>query len=69
MSTSMLSTYPVRHYEKSRKFKHDIATDRPYKQLPPLLPPEETNHTLKVLKACIPVRAALADLKIRKALK
>lgn len=35
----------------------------PYNQLPPLPPPEESYDTLKVLKACIPARAALAELK------
>ncbi len=37
--------------------------DQPHNQLPPLPPPAESYDTLKVLKACIPARAALAELK------
>lgn len=37
--------------------------DRPFNQLPLLPPPPESYDTLKVLKACIPARAALAELK------
>jgi cell filamentation protein, protein adenylyltransferase len=37
--------------------------DRPYNQLPPLPPAREATDTLDILKACIPARAALAELK------
>jgi Fic family protein len=37
--------------------------DRPYNQLPLLPPPPEAYETLTLLKACIPARAALAELK------
>jgi len=38
-------------------------TDLPNNQLPPLPPAEEATETLSILKACIPARAALAELK------
>lgn len=34
-----------------------------YNQLPPLPPAQESTETLDILKACIPARAALAELK------
>jgi len=37
--------------------------DQPYNQLPPLPPAKEVTETLGILKACIPARAALAELK------
>lgn len=37
--------------------------DRPYNDLPLLPPAKEATETLAVLKACIPARAALAELK------
>lgn len=37
--------------------------DQPYNQLPPLPPAREVTETLDILKACIPARAALAELK------
>jgi Fic family protein len=37
--------------------------DQPYNQLPPLPPASEATETRDVLKACIPARAALAELK------
>lgn len=37
--------------------------DQPYNQLPPLPPAKEVTETLAILKACIPARAALAELK------
>lgn len=37
--------------------------DRPYNELPLLPPPTEVYDTLSLLKACIPARAALAELK------
>ncbi|PSL10833.1 Fic family protein [Marinobacterium halophilum] len=37
--------------------------DQPYNALPPLAPPTEATETLAILKACIPARAALAELK------
>lgn len=37
--------------------------DQPYNQLPPLPPAREAMETLVILKACIPARAALAELK------
>lgn len=37
--------------------------DQPYNQLPPLPPAKEATETLDILKACIPARAALAELK------
>jgi Fic family protein len=38
-------------------------SDRPYNQLPPLPPAREATDRLDILKACIPARAALAELK------
>lgn len=37
--------------------------DQPYNQLPQLPPRKEAIETLEILKACIPARAALAELK------
>lgn len=37
--------------------------DEPHNQLPPLPPVREATETLNILKACIPARAALAELK------
>lgn len=37
--------------------------DQPYNQLPPLPPAREAMEALDILKACIPARAALAELK------
>lgn len=37
--------------------------DQPYNVLPPLPPPEDRVETRAVLKACIPARAALAELR------
>ncbi|MCH8543863.1 MAG: Fic family protein [Alcanivorax sp.] len=37
--------------------------DEPYNLLPPLPPARETTETVAILKACIPARAALAELK------
>src|SRR5690554_8220435 len=37
--------------------------DQPYNQLPPLPPAKEVTDTIDILKACIPARAALAELK------
>ncbi len=37
--------------------------DLPYNALPPLPPPREAVETTAILKACIPARAALAELK------
>lgn len=37
--------------------------DKPYNQLPPLPPAKAPTETLDILKACIPARAALAELK------
>ena len=37
--------------------------DQPYNALPPLPPPVEAVETRAILKACIPARAALAELK------
>jgi len=37
--------------------------DQPYNQLPLLPPAKEATETLAILKACIPARAALAELK------
>lgn len=37
--------------------------DKPYNRLPPLPPPVEAVETRTILKACIPARAALAELK------
>ena len=37
--------------------------DEPYNLLPPLPPAKETTETIEILKACIPARAALAELK------
>ncbi|MBA3979871.1 MAG: addiction module protein [Alcanivorax sp.] len=37
--------------------------DKPHNLLPPLPPARETTETVAILKACIPARAALAELK------
>lgn len=37
--------------------------DEPYNLLPPLPPTREATETVEILKACIPARAALAELK------
>ena len=37
--------------------------DQPYNHLPPLPPAKEATENLRILKACIPARAALAELK------
>ena len=37
--------------------------DHPYNQLPPLPPAKEATESVAILKACIPARAALAELK------
>lgn len=37
--------------------------EQPYNQLPPLPPTREATETIDILKACIPARAALAELK------
>ncbi|MFP3976739.1 protein adenylyltransferase Fic [Marinobacter sp. KMM 10035] len=37
--------------------------DQPYNELPPLPPAKEVTDTIDILKACIPARAALAELK------
>lgn len=37
--------------------------DEPYNLLPPLPPAREATETVEILKACIPARAALAELK------
>ena len=42
--------------------------DIPFNQLPPLPPAAEVVDSIPVLKACIPARAALAELKQAEAL-
>src|SRR5690606_10844407 len=56
---------PVAHHMsmKGRFINVTWHPDEPYNALPPLPPPLDAVETRAILKACIPARAALAELK------
>lgn len=49
--------------DQHRADKARGTDDQPCNQLPSLPPAKEATETLDILKACIPARAALAELK------
>lgn len=60
---SIPSTYAGQMSIKPDYLNMTWQADRPYNNLPPLPPPREAVENLGILKACIPARAALAELK------
>lgn len=60
---SMQSTYADIMSTKERSLNTMWHADQPYNTLPPLPPTRAAMETIAILKACIPARAALAELK------
>jgi Fic family protein len=60
---SMLSTYATNVSKNYEIINMTWLPNRPFNELPLLPPPLEAYETLALLKACIPARAALAELK------
>lgn len=60
---SMASTYSGDRSIKSKIFDMSWDPRTPWNALPPLPPPRDEVETISILRACIPARAALAELK------